>query len=99
MTRKVLLIGLDGATFTILDPLMKRGVMPYLRDLVGRGARGPLRRSLPALTLRADVADDRQAAGSARRLRLPSEGAADQRVLPPDHLGRHPHADDLGSGE
>lgn len=45
-----LLIGLDGATFTILDPLMGRGVMPFLRDLAARGVRAPLRSVVPALT-------------------------------------------------
>jgi predicted AlkP superfamily phosphohydrolase/phosphomutase len=50
MTRKTLFIGLDGATFTILDSMMARGVMPGLRDLVGRGARGTLQTVVPALT-------------------------------------------------
>lgn len=47
---KAILIGLDGATFTILDPLMAKGVMPFLRDLVSRGARAPLTSVIPALT-------------------------------------------------
>lgn len=37
-----ILIGLDGATFTILDPLMEQGVMPYLAELTARGSRGLL---------------------------------------------------------
>lgn len=41
MSRTVL-IGLDGATFSILDPLMETGVMPFLRNLVAEGARGEL---------------------------------------------------------
>ena len=44
------LIGLDGATWTILDPYMERGVMPFLRDLCARGTRAPLRSIVPALT-------------------------------------------------
>jgi predicted AlkP superfamily phosphohydrolase/phosphomutase len=48
--RKTLLIGLDGATFTILDPLMERGVMPFLRALTARGVRAPLRTVIPPLT-------------------------------------------------
>ncbi|HTN42201.1 MAG TPA: alkaline phosphatase family protein [Nitrospiria bacterium] len=36
------LIGLDGATFSVLDPLMKAGVMPFLREFVSRGVRGIL---------------------------------------------------------
>ncbi len=41
MSRTVL-IGLDGATFSVLDPLMQEGIMPFLRSLVERGARGDL---------------------------------------------------------
>ncbi len=44
------LIGLDGATFTILDPLMERGLMPHLGALVRRGTRGELRSIMPPLT-------------------------------------------------
>jgi predicted AlkP superfamily phosphohydrolase/phosphomutase len=50
MTRDVLLIGLDGATFDILDPLMDQGVMPVLRDLIGSGVRATLQSTVPALT-------------------------------------------------
>jgi predicted AlkP superfamily phosphohydrolase/phosphomutase len=50
MTAKTILIGLDGATFTVLDPLMERGVMPFLRDFVADGVRAPLRSVVPALT-------------------------------------------------
>jgi predicted AlkP superfamily phosphohydrolase/phosphomutase len=45
-----LLIGVDGATFTVLDPYMERGVMPFLRGLVARGTRAPLRSVMPPLT-------------------------------------------------
>ncbi len=50
MTAKVLFIGLDGATFTVLDPLMDRGIMPHLRSLIQRGTRGTLRSIIPPLT-------------------------------------------------
>jgi predicted AlkP superfamily phosphohydrolase/phosphomutase len=50
MTRDVLLIGLDGATFDILDPLMEEGAMPALRELIDAGARATLRSTVPALT-------------------------------------------------
>lgn len=36
------LIGLDGATFTVLDPLMEEGVMPFLQEFIASGARGEL---------------------------------------------------------
>lgn len=50
MKRQTLLLGLDGATFTVLDPLMRDGVMPFLKELVATGARAPLRTIIPALT-------------------------------------------------
>ena len=40
---QTLLLGLDGATFTVLDPLVARGVMPNLGRLYERGTRGTLR--------------------------------------------------------
>jgi predicted AlkP superfamily phosphohydrolase/phosphomutase len=45
-----LLIGVDGATFDVLDPYMRRGLMPCLRKLTETGARAPLRSIVPALT-------------------------------------------------
>ena len=50
MSGRVLLIGLDGATFSILDPLMEEGVMPSLKGLVASGARSELASVIPALT-------------------------------------------------
>lgn len=41
MGRSVL-IGLDGATFTVLDTLMQDGTMPFLREFVASGTRAPL---------------------------------------------------------
>lgn len=37
-----LLIGLDGATFSILDHLMENGTMPFLKEFVGKGVRADL---------------------------------------------------------
>jgi predicted AlkP superfamily phosphohydrolase/phosphomutase len=45
-----LLIGVDGATFTVLDPYIERGVTPFLGELVKHGTRAPLRSVVPALT-------------------------------------------------
>jgi predicted AlkP superfamily phosphohydrolase/phosphomutase len=39
---KTLLIGLDGATFTVLQPLMDKGHMPFLKGLVDNGISAPL---------------------------------------------------------
>jgi predicted AlkP superfamily phosphohydrolase/phosphomutase len=47
---KVLLIGIDGATFSVLDPLIRRGVMPFLGRLQQNGARAPLASVVPPLT-------------------------------------------------
>jgi predicted AlkP superfamily phosphohydrolase/phosphomutase len=44
------LIGLDGATFEVLDGLMQDGVMPFLKELVADGIRAELRSVIPALT-------------------------------------------------
>jgi hypothetical protein len=43
---KVVLIGIDGATFRVLDPLLRAGRLPQFEKLIARGARGVLQ-SLP----------------------------------------------------
>lgn len=45
-----LLIGLDGATFTVLDPLMESGVMPFLARFVRTGVRAGLTSTAHPLT-------------------------------------------------
>jgi predicted AlkP superfamily phosphohydrolase/phosphomutase len=45
-----LLIGLDGATFTVLDPYIADGTMPFLGELIAGGTRGILRSIMPPLT-------------------------------------------------
>lgn len=50
MSIKTLLIGLDGATWTLLDPLMEQGVMPFLQRFLSEGVRAPLRTIIPPLT-------------------------------------------------
>lgn len=47
---RVLIIGLDGATWRILGPLMDKGVMPALRKLVRRDACGTLKSTIPPVT-------------------------------------------------
>ena len=47
---RVLVIGLDGATWTNLVPLAERGDMPTLRRLMQEGAWGNLDSTIPALT-------------------------------------------------
>lgn len=50
MTQRVLAIGLDGATFDLLTPLMDQGVLPNLARMRGEGAWGPLSSTIPPLT-------------------------------------------------
>ncbi len=50
MSIKTLLIGLDGATFSLLDTLMEQDVMPFLRSFLAEGTRAPLRTIIPPLT-------------------------------------------------
>lgn len=48
--RRLLVIGLDGATFRVLDPFSRDGVMPFVGSLMARGARGVLRSTDPPYT-------------------------------------------------
>jgi len=48
--RRVLVIGLDGATFDVLNPMMDRGLMPNLKRLVADGCAGPLESTKPPIT-------------------------------------------------
>ena len=50
MSKKVLFIGLDGATFDVLDPLIDRGLMPRLKQFIKEGVRGPLETTIPPIT-------------------------------------------------
>ena len=50
MSKKVLFIGLDGATFDVLDPLIDRGLMPRLKQFIDGGVRGPLETTIPPIT-------------------------------------------------
>jgi predicted AlkP superfamily phosphohydrolase/phosphomutase len=45
-----LLIGWDGATYTVLGPYVERGVMPFLGSLLDRGTHAVLRSIMPPLT-------------------------------------------------
>ncbi len=50
MNGRTFLIGLDGATFSVLDPLMEQGVMPFLKQFFAEGVRADLRTIVPPLT-------------------------------------------------
>jgi predicted AlkP superfamily phosphohydrolase/phosphomutase len=47
---KVLIIGLDGATWTVLKPWIDDGSLPNLANLVNNGSWGDLRSTIPPLT-------------------------------------------------
>lgn len=49
--RRFLVLGLDGGTFDLLDPLMAAGDLPFLKGLVDRGLSAPLRSVFPAKTI------------------------------------------------
>ncbi len=48
--KRVVLFGLDGATFTVLNDLVRNGVMPYLGRFLAEGATGVLESVTPPLT-------------------------------------------------
>jgi predicted AlkP superfamily phosphohydrolase/phosphomutase len=47
---RAVVIGLDGAAWRLLDPMIELGVMPRLATLVARGARGVLESTVPTYT-------------------------------------------------
>ncbi len=47
---KVMVLGLDGATWSLLLPLIRRGKLPTLRKLLEKSAWGPLESSKPPVT-------------------------------------------------
>ena len=48
--KKVLIIGLDGATMDVLGPLMREGRLPHLSTVAEGGASGILRSTTPPIT-------------------------------------------------
>jgi predicted AlkP superfamily phosphohydrolase/phosphomutase len=47
---KVLVIGLDGATFDVIKPLIKKGALPNLKSLMKKGAYGVLKSTIMPIT-------------------------------------------------
>lgn len=50
MTQKLLVIGLDGASFNVLDSLIEKGYLKTLSNLMANGARAPLETTFPPIT-------------------------------------------------
>jgi predicted AlkP superfamily phosphohydrolase/phosphomutase len=53
--RKLLIIGLDGATWTLLTPWINEGKLPHLARLARQGAAGNLRTTIPPVSASAWV--------------------------------------------
>lgn len=49
-TSRALVIGLDGATFDLLNPLFARGLLPFLQSLVERSYSGTLLSTVPPIS-------------------------------------------------
>lgn len=50
MSNKLLVIGLDGASFNVLDELIERGHLPNIARLISGGARADLETTFPPIT-------------------------------------------------
>ncbi len=50
MGKRVLIVGLDGATWDVLNPLMEQQRLPRLREVVEGGASGILHSTVPPIT-------------------------------------------------
>ena len=48
--QRLVILGLDGATWTVLDPMRRLGLMPNLDALLARSAHGTLRSVVPPVT-------------------------------------------------
>lgn len=49
-SRKIFIIGLDGATFNVINPLIKKGKLPNLTRIMEKGVYGYLDSTLPPFT-------------------------------------------------
>ncbi|MEA3336849.1 MAG: alkaline phosphatase family protein [Chloroflexota bacterium] len=52
-TNRLVIIGLDGATFDLIEPWVAAGELPYLKKLMQEGAWGPLRSVIHPFTAQA----------------------------------------------
>ncbi len=50
MNQKLIVFGLDGATFDIIFPLIRKGKLPNIEKLIKNGVHGPLESSIPPVT-------------------------------------------------
>jgi len=50
MAERILVIGLDGATWDILNPMMDNDIMPNLKRIIESGVKGKLKSTIPPMT-------------------------------------------------
>jgi predicted AlkP superfamily phosphohydrolase/phosphomutase len=50
MSNKLLVIGLDGASFNVLDPLIQKSFLPNIGSLIASGTRAELETTFPPIT-------------------------------------------------
>ena len=48
--KRVIVIGLDGATFTMIDPLIEKGELPNFKKFIDEGVYGKLQSTIPPLS-------------------------------------------------
>lgn len=48
--KKVVIIGIDGATFDIIQPMIEKGLLPNISRLMSDGCTGPLNSTTPPIT-------------------------------------------------
>jgi len=48
--KKLAVLGLDGATWSVIDPLINKGYMPNMKEIHSNGASGKLRSTFPPIT-------------------------------------------------
>jgi predicted AlkP superfamily phosphohydrolase/phosphomutase len=48
--KRVLVIGIDGATFKVIDPLIKDGCLPNIAQIMSKGVKGILNSTLPTVS-------------------------------------------------
>ena len=47
---RLIIIGLDGFTFDVLDPYLERGEMPNIKKMIQQGVKGSLQAAIPPVT-------------------------------------------------
>jgi len=50
MSNKMLIIGLDGATLDVVEPLVEEGLLPNLAGLIAKGASGRMLSTIPPIS-------------------------------------------------